>query len=277
MNALGYFKLGRRRSVKTVLEPRLRLIMFGFAGGTVTALHSLAEALPTSIEVWGAEYPGRGMRWREKLNSGVDDLLADLRAGLYMLDELPLAFLGYSMGANVAYRLALSTTPKNLCAFIAMSARPPIHQADQWESAQLSDAQLIAKLDGLGGIPAEILNNSAILEEFLPVMRADLSVCADFSHFKVEPLPCPIFMLEGRDDKLLLNANAQLWLDVAGGDAQASKHRLYDGGHFFHKGREHHVAEELSTWLLERLEQTSSAASSTRHTQEVNIASLDRS
>lgn len=276
MNALGYFKLGRRRSVKNLSEPRLRLIMFGFAGGTVTALHSLAEALPTWIEVWGAEYPGRGMRWREKLNSSVDDLLSDLRAGLYLLDDMPLAFLGYSMGAHVAYRLALATSPKHLCAFIAMSARPPIHQVDQWESEQLSDAHLINKLEALGGIPAEILNNSAILEEFLPVMRADLSVCADFNHFDVEPLPCPMLMLEGRDDRLLLNANAHRWLDVAGGNPQFSGHRMYSGGHFFHRGQEHQVADDTSVWLLELLKRDSNAIQ-TAPIHTANIASLDRS
>lgn len=249
MNALGYFRLGRRRSVKNMVEPRLRLVLFGFAGGTVTALHSLAEALPTWIEVWGAEYPGRGMRWREKPLHQVNDLLSDLQAGLHMLDDMPLAFVGYSMGAHVAYRLALSTAPQNLSAFVAISARPPIHQVNQWESENLSDTELIGKLESLGGIPIEILNNSAILNDFLPVMRADLSICAEFSQFEVRQLPCEMLVLEGRDDRLLIDANARRWLEVAGNSNQCSKHQKYAGGHFFHKGHEHQVAEDISAWL----------------------------
>ena len=248
MNALGYYKLGGRRTKQVSGAVRMRLVFFGFAGGTVTALHSLAEAMPEWIEVWGAEYPGRGMRWRETPLNCADTLLEDLQPGLCMLDEMPLLLLGYSMGAHVAYRLALQSKLHHLSGLIALSARPPMYQFDQWDATSLNDNELMARLEALGGMPKEVLSSEGILDNFLPVMRADLAVCADFKRFKVQVLPCEVFMLEGKSDRLLIDVQAQRWLEVAGGSPQNSKHHAYPGGHFFHKGREAQLAQDIASW-----------------------------
>lgn len=255
MNAFGYYKLGRRRNKQSLIAVRMRLVFFGFAGSTVTALHSLAEAMPEWIEVWGAEYPGRGMRWKETPLTCADTLIADLQPGLCMLDEMPLLLLGYSMGAHVAYRLALQTKLHHLSGLIALSARPPMHQFNQWDATSLNDTDLMARLDALGGMPKEVLSSEGILDNFLPVMRADLAVCADFNRRSVQVLPCKVLMLEGEDDRLLIDAEAKRWLEVAGGPSQDSMHRVYTGGHFFHKGREAPLAQDIACWISARRSQ----------------------
>lgn len=252
MHALGYYKLGRNRPhAQDGVPSTLRLVLFGFAGGTVTALHCLADLLPSWIEVWGAEYPGRGMRWREPKVHTVNALLDDLQPGLMLLSDMPLALLGYSMGAHIAYRAALraQNSLHSLCAVITMSARPPVRKLDDWESECLTDMELIARLEALGGMPVEILNNSAMLEILLPVMRADLAVCADINNFTPARLPCPLLVMEGKNDCLLADAQASRWLEVAGQGKGQSCHRLYDGGHFFHKGKEARVANDIAEWL----------------------------
>lgn len=268
MNALGYYKLGRSRASAEVETIRMRIVFFGFAGGTVTALHSIAEALPDWIEVWGAEYPGRGMRWRENPLSTVDALLDDLQAGLSLLADLPFAVLGYSMGAHIAYRLALRAHFATLRAMVVMSARPPISKFDNWESESLTDTQLIARLQALGGMPPEVLNSAVMLENFLPVIRADLAVCANLNNFTPKQLSCPLLMLEGENDRLLLDAEAHRWLEVAGDSDGLSSHRRYGGGHFFHKGIEQRVASDIAEWLK------SSLLDAANHESQISIKEL---
>jgi surfactin synthase thioesterase subunit len=247
--APAYFRLGRQRGESLdIPSERLRLVLFGFAGGTITALLSLAKAFPSWIEVWGAEYPGRGLRWQTPLLESIDPLLDDLLPGLAQLSDRPVAMLGFSMGAHVAYRLAqrAATVPLGV---IAISGRPPRRQVTDWPADRLSDADLIARLQALGGMPAEILDSRVLMESFMPVVRADLELCTDMNRFSPRRLPCPLLALEGTQDRLLIDAEVPRWLEVAGGPTGQSMHRAYPGGHFFHKGMESDVAQDIAHWL----------------------------
>ena len=245
----GYFRLDRPRDgAPDAPGPRLRLVLFGFAGGTITALMSLAKAFPSWIEVWGAEYPGRGLRWQSPLLESLDLILDDLLPGLAQLSRQPVALLGYSMGAHVAYRLALRTVRPPL-GLVVVSGRPPRWGSSGWAEERLSDGELIARLQALGGMPPEVLDSRVMMDSFMPVMRADLELCADMNRFAPRTLPCPLLVLEGTHDRLLVDADVPLWLNVAGGLPGQSLHRAYPGGHFFHKGTESSVAREIASWL----------------------------
>ena len=245
----GYFRLDRPRDgAPDAPGSRLRLVLFGFAGGTITALMSLAKAFPSWIEVWGAEYPGRGLRWQSPLLESLDLMLDDLLPGLAQLSRQPVAMLGYSMGAHVAYRLALRTVRPPL-GLIVVSGRPPRWGSSGWVDERLSDGDLIARLQALGGMPPEVLDSRVMMESFMPVMRSDLELCADMNRFAPRTLPCPLLVLEGTYDRLLVDADVPLWLNVAGGLPGQSLHRAYPGGHFFHKGMEGGVARDIASWL----------------------------
>lgn len=245
----GYFRLDRPRDgLADAPASRLRLVLFGFAGGTITALMSLANAFPAWIEVWGAEYPGRGLRWQSPLLESLDLMFDDLLPGLAQLSGQPVAMLGYSMGAHVAYRLALRTVRPPL-GLIVVSGRPPRWGSNGWAEERLSDGELIARLQALGGMPPEVLDSRVMMESFMPVMRADLELCADMNRFAPRMLPCPLLALEGTHDRLLVDADVPQWLNVAGGLPGQSLHRAYPGGHFFHKGMESGVARDIASWL----------------------------
>ncbi|HYL18163.1 MAG TPA: alpha/beta fold hydrolase [Burkholderiales bacterium] len=245
----GYFRLDRPRDgLSDAPGPRLRLVLFGFAGGTITALMSLAKAFPSWIEVWGAEYSGRGLRWQSPLLESLDLILDDLLPGLAQLSRQPVAMLGYSMGAHVAYRLALRTVRPPL-GLVVVSGRPPRWGSSGWAEEDLSDGELIARLQALGGMPPEVLDSRVMMDSFMPVMRADLELCADMNRFAPRTLPCPLLVLEGTHDRLLVDADVPLWLNVAGGLPGQSLHRAYPGGHFFHKGTESGVARDIASWL----------------------------
>lgn len=253
-SVIAYYLLNRRRRAQAGNPPpRLRLAMFGFAGSTITSLLSLAEAIPPWIEVWGVEYPGRGMRWQTPLVAEIDLLVDDLMPGLRELGQGPLALLGYSMGAHVASHLAraLDTPPLGV---VAVSARPPQSGVTDWPAHEQSDDDLVARLQALGGIPDEILANTVVMDSFLKVVRADLALCRDMNRFPVDTVGCPLLAMQGEQDHLLNGVAFEDWLGLgAGPSAPQSRCLRFPGGHFFHKGQEDAVAGDIARWLAQRV------------------------
>lgn len=225
---------------------RIRLVMFGFAGGRIAALTSLAKQLPSWIEVWGAEYPGRGLRWKTEVLSSVQPMLDDLRPGLQALCDRPVVLFGYSMGANIAYRLGLDL-PGRILGLIAASAPQPGQRALDW--SKHSDQRLLNHFESLGGIPLEILSNQTIMDAFLPVVRADLACCLDMSRLESASLVCPVLVMNGNSDPMIRTSEASLWLKSCSGRPGRSMHKVYPGGHFFHHGSEEIIALDIADWL----------------------------
>jgi surfactin synthase thioesterase subunit len=246
MNTVTYHQLSSKRPDRPATTSRV--VLFGFAGGSISALLSLAKQFPSWIDVWGAEYPGRGLRWKSKPLDSTRTLLDDLLPGLRVLSDQPIVLLGYSMGANIAYRLALEL-PGLVQGVIAASSPPPCRRATEWDAKQSSDQVLLDHLISLGGMPPEILSNRTIMETFLPVVRADLSVCADMNSLPSPPLDCPILVIHGASDGLVGKGDAPLWLLASGGEPDHSNIRVYPGGHFFHQGAEQTVAADIARWL----------------------------
>ena len=229
---------------------RIRLVMFGYAGGRINALMSLIKQLPSWIEVWGAEYPGRGIRWQSGVLNSAQPLLDDLTPGLSALSDKPLVLLGYSMGANIAYRLGLNLHGKIL-GVIAASAIPPGKRVTDWRKK--TDRVLLDHLKALGGIPEEVLSNKTIMDFFLPVVRADLECCLDLNSMLFQPLTCPILSMYGNSDLMVSKVEALLWQKYSGGHPDLSLCNEYPGGHFFHQGIEEQIALDIAAWLSELL------------------------
>lgn len=251
MSKAAYHLLNRKRDVAQ--RARVRVVLFGFAGGSITALLSLARSLPDWVEVWGAEYPGRGLRWKDAPVHKIQQLTDDLVPGLQALCDRPTVLLGYSMGANVAYRLALRLAGQ-VSAFVCVSATPPCRLVTAVRVHEGSDQQLLDHLIALGGIPSEILANEAIMEAFLPVVRADLACCADMAQLPTAPLDCPILVLHGAEDRIVEAGDGRRWLQVGAPGDRANLHKVYAGGHFFHHGVEGAIAADIADWIASLLE-----------------------
>ena len=228
--------------------PTLRIIAFGFAGGSITALLPLGRTFPVDIEVWGIEYPGRGLRWQEAAVDRIEPLLAALLPELETRHELPTVFLGFSMGAHVAYHAALRL-PELVRALVVMSARPPQYRVTDWPETPLTDSELIARMTALGGMPPEILANPGMLSLYLPVMHNDLALCHDLSRLPWAPLPCPVLAMQGKQDPLLRQVDLGRWLELSLAEPTRSAHRTWSGGHFFQKERESEISAAIADWL----------------------------
>ncbi len=225
---------------------RPRLLAFPFAGGSCLALRSVLSRLELPIDIWGVEYPGRGLRSNELPVARLDALVDEITVGI-CCDGVPTLLLGYSFGALVAYEVALrlcSSPTTRLLGLIAISAKAPHFAASSFQSHALPDRELITYLRRLDGTAPEILDNANLIEQFLPAIRADLCAYETYGRNARFALGCPVAAIRGSHDPFVEAAHAQAWheygihaefrcLEVAAGhfchrDAPETLSRLLD-------------------------------------------------
>jgi surfactin synthase thioesterase subunit len=205
----------------------VRLFCFHHAGGSPSVFARLRRALEPRTEIVAVRLAER-------------EAHQDMRAVVAELDERlddrlngEFAFYGHSMGALIAYDLAVkrqrrgATGPRRLIAGACRAPRTPAAFASQHAD---SDDELIKTMLGIGGMSPEILDYPHWLRPALDLTRRDLRLCASRDAGDGEPLACPIDTFHGVTDPLVSAADMAGWADAT--VAGTRSHR-FDGGHFF--------------------------------------------
>jgi medium-chain acyl-[acyl-carrier-protein] hydrolase len=191
-----------------------------------------AAALPSDVELWAAQLPGRGPRFREKLADGVDELLEGLFPAVGAMVDLPYVLFGHSMGAMLAFELARrarreqATAPRYL--FVSGRVAPGRPRAKAMHA--LPDDQFVEELRRLGGMPEELLRDPKVLELFSPMLRADMRIAETWCYPSEPPLSVAIAAFGGLADAGVRHADLEAWRDQTTGSFST---HLFPGGHFF--------------------------------------------
>lgn len=215
---------------------RLRLFCFPFAGGGASVFREWSDALGPDIEVCPVQLPGRESRLLEEPHYTMQNLVRSLARDLGSLLERPFAFFGHSMGALVAFELALQirrTSGQEPVAFLASGSRGPVLPSSS-AIHDLSDDAFLAALRELDGTPREVLEEPQLMELLLPMMRADFRVNETYVHRRAERLSCPVEVFGGRTDAETTAQELQAWQASSTGPIRMT---MFDGGHFFMRVR----------------------------------------
>jgi surfactin synthase thioesterase subunit len=218
-------------------DARLRLYCFPFAGGGAWAYASWADELSTDIEreieLWSINLPGRESRQREPAFTALSPLIEALTSAVGPYLTGPYAFFGHSMGALLGFELA--------CRLHAQGQAGPVHLIVSGHRAPqlphrhppvhgLQDPEILAKLWRLGGTPEEVLRNPELIKLFLPLLRADLTVCETYAYRHREPLACSITAFGGNDDPEVSRDELSAWRRRT---RESFSLHMFPGGHFF--------------------------------------------
>lgn len=198
-------RIGLRRFHRGAPE----LLCFPHAGAQSLAFSAFAAALHEhGIGCAAVDPPGHGWAGGEPLRS----MPALVRA---YLDALPSELasrsilFGHSMGAYVALGLVLALHERGHAppAVILSAARPPHLRPKYAPLARMPDAELLATLVGLGGVPDNVVT---IFDRFAPAIRAD------FEALETCPSPTaicriPTLVLGGSRDPFCLPEHVVEW------------------------------------------------------------------
>jgi len=209
----------------------VRLYCFAHVGGTAAVYKHWPEFLSADLELCAVQLPGREERHQESLCDDMDTVVKQLLT-VILSDARPCIFFGHSFGSILAFALAsrlkkLGREPEMLI----VSAKTAPHLPSKKLRSNLPRVQLLQELLSMGGTPASVLSDSAIMDRVLRIVRADYAVLESFRLSSYcEPLHCPIIAFAAVDDPYVSSAGVDAWGEYT--DSTFVTH-LLAGGHFY--------------------------------------------
>lgn len=223
---------------------KIKLFSFPFSGGNFLSYKKLEQLLPEFISLNTIDLPGHGLRFSEPLLNDIDEMANDMLVQIKTELDLPYAFFGHSLGALLAFVLTKKLQdlkmplPSHL--YVSGHAGPSIQSITE-NIHLLPTKNFFEKLQLLGGLPDEFLENDELISLYDPIFRADFEACTCFRYKKAEPFNLPISVFYGHNEDIS-QAEIETW------KIESTKHvnilKCY-GNHFFIYNNFHVIAKEI--------------------------------
>ncbi|MFK3983761.1 thioesterase II family protein [Micromonospora sp. NPDC050397] len=225
------------------------LVCFPHAGGSASFFYPVSDAMQSTMQVVALQYPGRQDRRSERPLTTIAELAEGSFAALRPLMDRPLAFFGHSMGATVAFEVAvrmkreLAGAPVTL--FASGRRAPSRHRVETVH--QRDDDGIISELKGLSGTDSRLLGDMELLRMILPAIRGDYTAAETYRYQPGPTLDCPIVALTGESDPKVTLDESRAWADHTSGGFEL---RTFSGGHFYLAQHQRAVINLISDQLL---------------------------
>ena len=216
------------------MSEKINLICLPFAGGNRYSYRPLFNESSAIFNVVTLEYPGRGTRIFEELTADINKLVNDLFDQLKpVLSKGDYALYGHSLGGLLTYLLVLKIRENNYKSprhvFITGASGPSAPSRQTKKFHLYPHKEFIEEVIVLGGMPHEILQDSAMMEFLEPILRNDFKVSETYVHQVAEPLNIPFTVITGIDEDLTAE-DVLLWQNES---IPAVDFKQLDGNHFF--------------------------------------------
>ncbi|OZM83062.1 thioesterase II family protein [Pseudonocardia sp. MH-G8] len=219
------------RQFRRSLDPAVRLVCFPHAGGSAGFFHPMAHALNPSIEVLAVQYPGRQDRLKEPGVTDIGELADRVVEALGERLDRPLALFGHSMGATVAFEVAVRLEAAGVVARVLFISGRRAPSVVRHEEVHLrSDDELVAELAALHGTEPALLRDEGLLQMILPAIRSDYRAIETYRCRPGSRTSSPVLAFTGESDPKVDLDEVHAW-----GRHTSSTFELatFPGGHFF--------------------------------------------
>jgi surfactin synthase thioesterase subunit len=215
-------------------QSQLRLFCFPFAGGGGYLYKPWAMSLPSSIDLYAVQIPGRENRVSEPPIIDMDQLVNNLVEALTPFLQTPFAFFGHSLGGIIAFAVCRELRRRNepLPAHLFVSCVAAPHLGYTRLRHLSSDQDLLMELCQLGGTPQQVLADPDMRAMMLRLLRADFTLLETRKYAEEQPLNCPITAFGSDEDRFVSIEEVASW------QVHTSKSfhtHCFPGGHFYLK------------------------------------------
>ncbi|HET8705618.1 MAG TPA: thioesterase domain-containing protein, partial [Pseudomonadales bacterium] len=222
---------------------------FAYAGGSAAVFRDWYKSLPSNVEVCSIQLPGRGVRFREKAISCNKELIESLLTAIEPYLDVPFAFFGHSMGAQVAFELTRAlrrnNRPQPHHLFVSGRKAPhlpmlrrPIHA--------LPEVEFLAEIRRLNGTPAEAWEHPELISLMSPILRADVKLVETWNFESEAPLEIQMTVLGGFADEGVPRAQLEAWQQHC---MRSIDVQMFSGDHFFINSSQADVLNLISNKL----------------------------
>lgn len=184
-------------------------------------------------EIWSIHLPGRESRMGEPPFTDMDSLMKVLVPLLASHADVPFSVFGHSMGAMIAFeltrRLEADGGVRPDWLFVSGHGAPS-SPARATTTHLLPHAEFVERIRQFDGTPAEVFEHTELLEIFIPLLRADITLLENYDRDADAQVDCPIVALGGRDDQ---EVAIEMLSDWQAHTRAAFETNVFDGGHFY--------------------------------------------
>ncbi|MEU1550754.1 alpha/beta fold hydrolase [Nocardia sp. NPDC005745] len=231
-------------------DPSVRLVCLPHAGGSASFFLPVSRALSPACEVLSIQYPGRQDRRSEPPISNIAEISDAVATQLKAWTDRPLALFGHSMGALIAYEVALrlqaiGTDP---VALFVSGRRAPSRFREEKKVHLLDDRGLLAEIIRMEGTDQRLLNDSDLMSSLLPVIRSDYCAVETYRPDPESRVTVPVYAHIGVDDPRVSVDEANDWRLHTSGQFRL---HTYPGGHFYLIGESGKLIDSMSQILSE--------------------------
>lgn len=208
------------------------IISIPYAGGNRYSFVNFRAFFPSTLNFVTLELPGRGARLDEGLLNELPSMVNDLYTQIKPFLNHDYVIYGHSMGGmlgNLLIQKLNEYGEKMPLHFFVTGCRSPINNHSRKIFHSLSDDEFWQELQTLGGLPADILHNNALMDFFLPIIRADFKSVETYKYKKGVKYNVDITAITGLEDSIG-EKDLKEWSNETSAELRTF---CLPGGHFF--------------------------------------------
>ncbi len=208
-----------------------QLVCFHHAGGMAEYFLPWRDGVATDSALYAAQLPGHGARMGETALTCLHQLADQLALACHYLPQRPTFFFGHSMGAALAFEVALRLQRQGRSIHgLGVSGRLPPDCNSDSDYYRQSDRQMLDKLKSLASDDMASRYVPELMTLLLPVFRADFEAIETYQRRDAQRLTCPVFAAVGDHDSEVTPEQMARWGNITDGVFQL---RIFAGGHFY--------------------------------------------
>ncbi|ODC05558.1 hypothetical protein BFW38_17205 [Terasakiispira papahanaumokuakeensis] len=210
---------------------QLHLVCCPHAGGMPHFFRDWADQLPDAIALWAVQYPGRGTRQQSDFPDTLLSMADHVARACHPLSHRPIALLGHSMGAALAYEVTVRLEAQGMAPMHLFVSGHPAPHCQRSGSLHRADEQTL--LDDVRQQSEEmgtVLGDPALRALFMPALREDYRLIEQYHRDVPVRLDCPITVLRGDVDDEVNEVEAAAWQSAS---ACPLDEYVFSGGHFY--------------------------------------------